>query len=128
MKRKRIVKADHDSEQLPRLGPEDEARQAAMTPAEIERAAIDDADNPPLTENELARAVSARRLRSLRARLGLSQTGLSQTAFARRYGIPVANLRQYEIGRVLPPRAVQAYLKVIEAEPERTAKALSSAA
>ena len=123
MKRKRIVKADHDSEQLPRFGPEDEARQAAMTSAEIERAAIDDADNPPLTENELARAVSARRLRTRRARLGLSQT-----AFARRYGIPVANLRQYEIGRVLPPRAVQAYLKVIEAEPERTAKALSSAA
>lgn len=122
MKKGRIVRIEVDPRRPPVMSPEEEARQAAMTPAEIE-AAAKDPDNPPLTDHELERAVMARRLRQLRARLGLSQT-----AFSRRYGIPVANLRQYETGRVLPPPAVRAYFKVIEAEPERTARALGSAA
>ncbi|WP_397417002.1 helix-turn-helix domain-containing protein [Phenylobacterium sp.] len=45
--------------------------------------------------------------------------------FAARYGVPVANLRQYEIGRVMPPPAVRSFLKVIAAEPERTAAVLA---
>jgi putative transcriptional regulator len=61
-----------------------------------------------------------RRIRKLRNRLGLSQE-----AFARTYGIPLANLRQYEIGRHMPPPAVRAYLKVIDAEPEIIARAVA---
>ena len=57
-----------------------------------------------------------RRIRKLRTRLGLSQA-----EFAERYAIPLANIRQYEIGRTLPPAAVRAYLRVIEAEPEHVA-------
>jgi len=64
-----------------------------------------------------------RRIRKLRNRLGLSQE-----AFAKTYGIPLANIRQYEIGRHMPPPAVRAYLKVIEAEPEVVAKAVGEAA
>jgi putative transcriptional regulator len=66
------------------------------------------------------RGLMGRRIRMLRNRLGLSQE-----AFARAYGIPLANIRQYEIGRHMPPPAVQSYLAVIEAEPERTAQALA---
>jgi putative transcriptional regulator len=69
------------------------------------------------------RGLMGRRIRRLRHRLGLSQE-----AFARTYGIPVANLRQYEIGRHMPPPAVRAYFTVIEAEPERTARAVANAA
>ena len=69
------------------------------------------------------RGQRGRRIRMLRGRLGLSQEG-----FARTYGIPLANIRQYEIGRHMPPPAVRAYLKVIEAEPERTARALAERA
>jgi putative transcriptional regulator len=71
----------------------------------------------------LERAHMGRRIRRLRNRLGLSQE-----AFARTYGIPLANIRQYEIGRHMPPPAVRAYLKVIGAEPEIVAKAVGEAA
>ena len=71
----------------------------------------------------LERAHMGRRIRRLRNRLGLSQE-----AFARTYGIPLANIRQYEIGRHMPPPAVRAYLKVIGAEPEMVAKAVAEEA
>jgi putative transcriptional regulator len=45
--------------------------------------------------------------------------------FARAYCIPVANIRQYEIGRHMPPPAVRAYLKVIAEVPEVAAKAVA---
>lgn len=64
-----------------------------------------------------------RRIRMLRHRLGLSQE-----AFALAYGIPLANIRQYEIGRHMPPPAVRAYLKVIAAEPELVARAMAEKA
>lgn len=68
------------------------------------------------------RGQMGRRIRMLRNRLGLSQEG-----FARTYGIPLANIRQYEIGRHMPPPAVRAYLKVIAAEPELVARAMAAA-
>ena len=71
----------------------------------------------------LERGLMGRRIRQLRTKLGLSQE-----AFANTYGIPLANIRQYEIGRHMPPPAVRAYLTVIEAEPERAAKAMASRA
>ena len=69
----------------------------------------------------LERAHMGRRFRILRHRLGMSQT-----EFAAAFGIPVANLRQYEMARHMPPPAVRSYLKVIEAEPEVVRKAVAS--
>jgi len=69
------------------------------------------------------RAHMGRRIRKLRVRLRLSQE-----AFANAYGIPLANIRQYEIGRHMPPPAVRAYLKVIAAEPEVVARAIAEEA
>ena len=77
-----------------------------------------DPEDRPVTVEGLARAREARRIRRLRKRLSLSQT-----EFADRYGIPLANIRQYEIGRVMPPPAVRAYLAVIAEEPRITADA-----
>ena len=54
-----------------------------------------------------------RRVRKLRNRLGMSQR-----EFADVFGIPANSIRQYEIGRYMPPPGIRAYLKVIEAEPE----------
>ena len=65
----------------------------------------------------LERADMGRRFRVLRHRLGLSQT-----EFAAAFGIPVANLRQYEMARHMPPPAVRSYLKVIEAKPDMVRK------
>ena len=50
---------------------------------------------------------------------------MSQQEFADAFGIPAANIRQYEIGRHMPPPAVRAYLKVIAAEPEMARKAVA---
>ena len=49
---------------------------------------------------------------------------MKQEAFAKPHGIPLANIRQYEIGRTMPPLAVRAYLKVIDAKLEAAARAL----
>ena len=81
-----------------------------------------DPEDFPVSVAGVERGQMGRRIRRLRNRLGLSQE-----AFGERYGIPVANIRQYEIGRHMPPPAVRAYLKVIDAEPEIAARALAAA-
>jgi putative transcriptional regulator len=77
-----------------------------------------DAEDRPVSAEGLENALQGRRIRRLRQKLGLSQP-----EFAERYGIPLANIRQYEIGRVMPPPAVRAYVAVIEQEPETVAAA-----
>lgn len=72
-----------------------------------------DPEDFPVSVAGVERAHMGRRIRILRHRLEMSQT-----EFASAFGIPVANLRQYELARHMPPPAVRAYLKVIEAEPE----------
>ena len=64
-----------------------------------------------------------RNLRRMRIRLGLSVAD-----FADRYGIPVDEYAGYESVRVAPTDAVMAYLRVIVAEPEVTARAVQRAA
>ena len=82
-----------------------------------------DAEDFPVSVAGLERAQMGRRIRKLRNRLGLSQE-----AFAATYGIPLASIRQYEIGRNMPPPAVRAYLKVIDAEPELVARTVAERA
>jgi len=77
-----------------------------------------DQEDRPVSAEGLEKALEGRRIRQLRARLNLSQAD-----FAARYGIPLANIRQYEIGRTMPPPAVRAYIAVIAQEPEITANA-----
>jgi putative transcriptional regulator len=61
----------------------------------------------------LERGLVGRDVRRLRNRLAMTQE-----QFAATYGIPLHSLRQYEMGRYMPPPATRAYLKVIDAEPE----------
>lgn len=72
-----------------------------------------DPEDRDISAAGVERGQMGRRFRILRHRLGMSQT-----EFAAAFGIPVANLRQYEMARHMPPPAVRAYLKVIEAEPD----------
>ena len=94
----------------------------AATDTEIEVAASSDPDNPPLDQGGLERAVVGRQVRLLRERLGLSQP-----AFAERFRIPVASVRDWEQGRRTPDAATKAYLMVIDREPEAVLRALSAA-
>lgn len=61
-------------------------------------------------------------VRAMRRKLGLTQE-----AFARRYGLTLARVRDWEQGRSAPDGAVRAYLKVIEKEPEAVERALAVA-
>ena len=79
-----------------------------------------DPEDRDVTVAALERGLMGRRIRQLRNRLGMSQQD-----FADAFGIPAANIRQYEIGRHMPPPAVRAYLKVIDAEPEMARKAVA---
>jgi len=79
-----------------------------------------DAD-APMTDAEFARAMSARQARKAR-----KASGLTQDAFAARYGIPVATVRDWEQGRRAPDAAAASYLKVIAHNPEMIAKTLQA--
>jgi len=61
------------------------------------------------------------------ARRARAKTGLSQQAFAERYGIPAASLRDWEQGRRTPDNAAQSYLRVIAKIPDDVAKVLDVA-
>ena len=52
--------------------------------------------------------------------------GLTQVAFAKRFHIPVATVRDWEYRRRNPDRAAAAYLKVIARSPRTVAKALAA--
>ena len=80
----------------------------------------DDPDDFPITVAAWKRGVMGRSIRQLRHRLGMSQQ-----EFADAFGIPATSIRQYEIGRYMPPPATRAYLKVIEAEPELARRAVA---
>lgn len=86
------------------------------------QADLNDSEDRNVSVAGLERAQMGRRIRMLRNRLGLSQS-----EFAAHYGIPVANIRQYEIGRTMPPPAVQSYIRVIEVAPEHVAMVLAAA-
>lgn len=72
-----------------------------------------DPEDFDVTVADVERARFGRRFRMVRHKLGVTQE-----QFAQSYGIPLHSLRQYEMGRYMPPPATRAYLKVIEAEPE----------
>lgn len=91
-----------------------------MSDAEVLSNALAEPDNPPITEADLARLKPLPAVRALRLRLRLTQE-----EFAARYQIPLGTLRDWEQRRTEPDMAAQAYLKVIAAEPLRTAEVLA---
>jgi putative transcriptional regulator len=90
-----------------------------MTDAEIEAAAVADADARPMTAEELRTARRVPRIKTLRRALRLTQQ-----EFALRYHIPLGTLRDWEQGRTEPDQPARAYLKVIARDPEGVLRAL----
>ncbi|WP_207459143.1 helix-turn-helix domain-containing protein [Azospirillum sp. SYSU D00513] len=90
----------------------DWAKVDATTEAEISRqAAQDDA------EAALDAAAYARRVRR--------KVGLSQSVFARKVGVPVSTVRNWEQGTRSPQGAARALLRVIDKAPETVLNALA---
>jgi putative transcriptional regulator len=97
----------------------DWSRFDAMTDEQRHRAALNDPDARPLTEEDLNRMKRTPQVKIIRRALGLSQE-----EFAARYHIPIGTLRDWEQGRVEPDQAARAYLTVIAREPETVREAL----
>lgn len=78
------------------------------TEAEIEAAAADDIENPPITPEQLKLFRPVPHVKTLRRALGLTQE-----EFADRYGIPIGTLRDWEQGRTEPNQASLANINFI---------------
>lgn len=91
----------------------------AMTDEEVHAAALADPDARPLSDEQLARMKPVSRAKIVRMNLRLTQE-----QFAKRYGIPVSTLRDWEQYRTEPDQAAQSYLLAIEACPDAIAEAL----
>ena len=97
----------------------------AITDEEAEKAARNDPDNPPITEEEWAAALAREAERDIYGVARLRRRlRISQFAFAERYGLPVGTLRQWEQGLREPDAAAKSLLAVIEADPEFAAEAI----
>ena len=90
-----------------------------MSDDEIDRAALDDPDAQPLSNEQLARAFRPKALVALRKRLGLSQA-----EFARQFMLNLRTLQDWEQGRRAPEDIARAYLRVIERNPDAVRAAL----
>jgi len=93
-------------------------REASMTanPDDITPNSDEPDADAPLSDDDFARGRSAVLVRAAR-----TASGLSQPAFAARYRIPVATLRDWEQGRRVPEAASLAYLQAIERDPATVA-------
>lgn len=91
----------------------------AMTEEERHAAALSDPDCPPATEAQLARSRRMPNVRSLRERMKLTQE-----EFAKRFGLPLGTVRDWEQGAHRPDRAAQVLLKVIATNPDAVVRAL----
>jgi len=100
-------------------GRTDWKRLRALTDEEVTAAALSDPDAQPATEEQLARMRRTPDIKSLRARLGMTQE-----QFATTYRLPLGTVRDWEQGRTRPDAPAMALLAVIEREPEAARRAL----
>lgn len=88
-------------------------RLEALTDEEITAAALKDPDNPPLTDEQLARF--RRPALSMRIRHKLR---MGRESFSAAYGIPMETLKAWERHELEPSAVEIAYLRLIERAPE----------
>lgn len=118
-----LVQVMKDGSLQPIQGRSDWARLEAMTEEEIEANAASDPDNPPFSDDELARLRPVPHPKRIRQRLGLTQE-----EFAARFHLPLGTLRDWEQGARTPGTAARTLLRVIDYDPEFVARALEPAA
>jgi putative transcriptional regulator len=83
--------------------------------------ALADPDNPPLTDDQLARMRRVPDPQEIRQRLGLTQREFSQ-----QFQIALGTLLDWEQGARRPDSAAQAYLRVIAAVPDAVRRILQT--
>jgi putative transcriptional regulator len=106
-----VVEIRRDGLERPFAGAVDWARVDATTEEEIAA---------QIAEDEVeARRAAAAYVRRVRRKIGLSQV-----AFARRIGVPVDTLRNWEQGKRAPQGPARALLRIIDRAPEAALQAL----
>ena len=83
-------------------------------------AALSDPDNPPWTEEELARASHVPNPKQIRQKLHMTQE-----QFAEQFQVPLGTLRDWEQGVSVPDSAAKSYLRVIAKNPRAVLEALA---
>jgi putative transcriptional regulator len=91
----------------------------SMTNEEAHANALADEDNPPLTDEQLARMHRVPRPQEIRQRMGLTQR-----EFSRKFQIALGTLRDWEQGSRRPDSAAKTYLRVINEVPDLIAHVL----
>jgi putative transcriptional regulator len=91
----------------------------SMTDEELEANALSDPDNPPWTEEDLARLRPVPSAKRIRAKLHLTQE-----QFAGNFNLPLGTVRDWELGRREPDTAAKNFLRVIEHNPDLVIEAL----
>jgi len=102
-----------DGSRQPAIDNTDWERLANMTEEEIEANALSDPDNPPLTDEELARMMRVPHPKAIRERMGLTQS-----EFAHRFHLPLQDVRKWEEGGFVRDWNSSLLLRVIDAHPE----------
>lgn len=121
-KQPNIVTFVLDPKNPPTMSAEQLARLDALTPEQIEANALSDPDNPPATEEELARMETVGLVRRAR-----NAAGMSQPQFAKAFHVTIGRLRDLEQGRTSADSAMRAYLRVIAKDPAFVRKTLENA-
>lgn len=111
-----------DGSTRPIVSTTDWDRVNAMTEDEIDANALADPDNPPLTEEELARLRPVPNPKRIRQRLQMTQE-----QFAARFQVPLGTLRDWEQGTRIPDSAARTLLRVIDRNPELVLATLATA-
>lgn len=102
------------------------ARLKRMTEVDIERGALADRENPPLTQRELAKFKPVGFVSEVDVKKVRERIGLSQTKFADYFGVSVRTIQDWEQHRHKPNRTARNFLTVITKEPRAVQRALSS--
>ena len=113
-----IAKVKLDPEHPPR-GQTDWKRVDALSESEVHARALDDSDNPPLTERELRQLGRVPDVRAIRQKLNLTQQDFAET-----FHLSLATVRDWEQARTQPDQAARTLLRVIEKDPEAVQRAL----
>jgi putative transcriptional regulator len=101
------------------MGKTDWTRIAALSGEQARQNALADPDNPPLTDDQLARLRRVPDPQEIRQRLGLTQR-----EFSHQFPIALGTLRDWEQGARRPDSATKAYLRVIAAAPDAVRRIL----
>ncbi|MBA2521233.1 MAG: helix-turn-helix domain-containing protein [Chloroflexia bacterium] len=84
-----------------------------MTEEEIDANALADPDNPPFTDEDLARPRLTPNPKRIRQRLQMTQE-----QFAEGFQVPLGTLRDWEQGTRRPDSAARTLLRIIDRKPE----------